>query len=314
MKFQITPIATALVMMTLPLDAAPAATADGEKDKSSAGAAAFDYSSVETLSPRPSIITLARRISVPDQDSLWDAYPKAALTARLNGAARLSCRISSDGHLSRCLVDWESQTGFGFGDAALKLASGFVYEPGTYDGVIGSAQRVYPVVGFSRFPDSPPIPAIPPQPATEARPGSYAPAPAELDPIALPNGQLIPIGRTVQGIILFTTRSVQIIGDRVLEGARVEVFAYPTGPASYEVHRVRVNCNDRTLADLGSKSFDYRGVMDGWKLTLDDAYRPVESSEIATRTLESLCNPEGASALVEGLEAAVTIVRGWPRS
>ncbi|MBI5940714.1 MAG: TonB family protein [Caulobacterales bacterium] len=303
----------ALVMMTLPLGGALAAAADGETGMPSGGVATFDYGSVDTIWVRPSILTLARRISAPDERSLWKAYPKAARSARLNGAARLSCRVSSDGHLEHCLVAWESQTGFGFGEAALKLAPQFLYEPATRDGVPLTALRVYPVIGFSRYPDSAPIPAIPPQPPNAARPGSYAPAPTELDPIRLPGGPLTLIGRSELGVVVFTARSAQSVEGGVVEGARVEIFAYPTGPATYDIHRVRVNCEERTLAELGSKSFDYRGVTDGWTLTFDDAFRPVKTNDVALRTLESLCNPAGSSAVVEKLETAVEIVRAWPR-
>lgn len=232
----------------------------------------------------------------------------------MNGAARLSCRVSADGHLEHCLVAWESQNGFGFGDAALKLAPQFLYEPAKRDGVPLTALRVYPVIGFSRYPDSAPIPAIPPQPPNAAPPGSYAPAPAELDPIGLPKGPLTLIGRTEYGVVVFTARSVQSAEDGVVEGARVEIIAHPTGPAKYKVHRVRVNCEERTLAEFGSKSFDYQGVVDGWTLAQDDAFRPVQTNDVALRTLNSLCNPADAGAGVEGLDTAVALVRAWPRN
>ena len=60
--------------------------------------------------------------SAEDIDRLAPFYPAQAKAAGKEGTATLSCGRSEHGRLINCLLSDESPTGFGFGDAALKLA------------------------------------------------------------------------------------------------------------------------------------------------------------------------------------------------
>jgi periplasmic protein TonB len=58
-------------------------------------------------------------MATPDESDRY--YPERAAKAHVSGVARLDCQVASTGDLSGCKVVSESPTGFGFGQAALKM-------------------------------------------------------------------------------------------------------------------------------------------------------------------------------------------------
>lgn len=81
------------------------------------------------------VITRPDVLSPPSQDVLAKAYPVQALGPRIEGEVQLRCRVAFTGDLVDCAVDQESPQGYGFGDAALKLAPAYRMRPETVDGV-----------------------------------------------------------------------------------------------------------------------------------------------------------------------------------
>jgi hypothetical protein len=54
--------------------------------------------------------------------AIMDYYPAAARAAGVEGTATLTCLLTERARWTECTLASESPTGFGFGDAALKLA------------------------------------------------------------------------------------------------------------------------------------------------------------------------------------------------
>ncbi len=62
-------------------------------------------------------------------------YPDRAQRLEKTGSAVISCKVTAKGTLSSCNVLSEDPSGYGFGDAAVKLAiAGFQMKPQTQDG------------------------------------------------------------------------------------------------------------------------------------------------------------------------------------
>lgn len=75
-------------------------------------------------------------ITNPDwaaRGSVGRVYPERAVRARVSGEARLRCRVETGGRLSQCKVVSESPQGFGFGQAALRLAQAHLIRPMVID-------------------------------------------------------------------------------------------------------------------------------------------------------------------------------------
>lgn len=73
-------------------------------------------------------LPLAVRVAWASAPTLWDvkdAYPPAAWEQGVSGEVVLDCTLQSNGTLSRCRVDSEAPTGYGFATAAMQLAAGF---------------------------------------------------------------------------------------------------------------------------------------------------------------------------------------------
>jgi TonB family protein len=60
--------------------------------------------------------------SVPSADQFLRYYPEKAMNLSVEGRATLVCTITADGGVSDCSVSAEMPLGYGFGDAAIKLA------------------------------------------------------------------------------------------------------------------------------------------------------------------------------------------------
>jgi len=56
------------------------------------------------------------------QAELMRFYPPNALERRVEGRATVACAVARDGALRRCRVVRETPSGWGFGEAALKVA------------------------------------------------------------------------------------------------------------------------------------------------------------------------------------------------
>ncbi|WP_199188057.1 MULTISPECIES: energy transducer TonB [unclassified Brevundimonas] len=75
-----------------------------------------------------------RLIQGPTKDQIRRLHPREAFRQRLNGSARIACRIRLDMRLEDCRVVDEAPPGRGFGQAALAASSYFRFRPPTRDG------------------------------------------------------------------------------------------------------------------------------------------------------------------------------------
>lgn len=75
-----------------------------------------------------------RLIQGPTKDQLRRLHPREAFRQRLNGSARITCRIRLDARLEDCRVVDETPPGRGFGEAALAASGYFRFRPPTRDG------------------------------------------------------------------------------------------------------------------------------------------------------------------------------------
>lgn len=75
-----------------------------------------------------------RLIQGPTKDQLRRLHPREAFRQRLNGSARLSCRIRIDTRLEDCRLVDETPPGRGFGQAALAASGYFRFRPPTREG------------------------------------------------------------------------------------------------------------------------------------------------------------------------------------
>ena len=75
-----------------------------------------------------------RLIQGPTKDQIRRLHPREAFRQRLNGSARIACRIRLDTRLEDCRVVDETPPGRGFGEAALAASGYFRFRPPTRDG------------------------------------------------------------------------------------------------------------------------------------------------------------------------------------
>ena len=278
-------------------------------------AAAFDYGAVYSVVPRPSIITLPKRVAAPDEQALRRAYPPAALAARVNGAAVVSCLVKTTQELSDCAISWESPTGYGFGDAARSLASLFRYEPGTEDGrpVLTPLNQA---IAFDYFPDRPRPPKAPPldrRLAIMAGRGSPTPAPEKLAQIQLLDGRLVAVARYAQGDVAFVGLDDQQRSGDVVQASVTNVFAYSGESLPvFKVRRMQVDCRAQTVAYLGERFFDHRGRPDGWQLSEDEAPTSATFNQLTGPVVGAVCLGPNPEVTVAGIDEAIMVVKGWP--
>jgi protein TonB len=67
-------------------------------------------------------------------DDVMRVYPDRALRSRTSGIALIQCSVTEAGEMANCTVEQEAPTGFGFGEAALKLTPSFKMAPTTSQG------------------------------------------------------------------------------------------------------------------------------------------------------------------------------------
>lgn len=96
----------------------------------------------------------------PQEDQLSDRYPKLPLLLSIEGRVLLACDVTATGALTSCVPQDEGPKGFGFGEAAKRMAATFEMRPGI------AVSRATPH-GTVRIPINfalPPLPPAPPAP------------------------------------------------------------------------------------------------------------------------------------------------------
>jgi TonB family protein len=86
-------------------------------------------------------------IAKPSGEDLERFFPKRAKEERVSGKATIKCVVTAEGVPERCTVLKETPKGYGFGEAALAMASTFRMSPKRVDGqVIEGAEVTIPLV------------------------------------------------------------------------------------------------------------------------------------------------------------------------
>jgi protein TonB len=98
--------------------------------------------------PTPSVITNPQWLQRPDARDFARYYPPRALERGQEGRVSLDCIVSADGRIS-CTVTSEDPTGWGFGEAAVRISRHFRMAPATRDGVPTSGGRVRVPIRFN---------------------------------------------------------------------------------------------------------------------------------------------------------------------
>jgi protein TonB len=98
--------------------------------------------------PTPSVITNPQWLQRPDARDFARYYPPRALERGQEGRVSLDCIVSADGRIA-CTVTSEDPTGWGFGEAAVRISRHFRMAPATRDGVPTSGGRVRVPIRFN---------------------------------------------------------------------------------------------------------------------------------------------------------------------
>lgn len=98
--------------------------------------------------PTPSVITNPQWLERPDARDFARYYPERALERGQEGRVNLACIVAADGRIS-CSVTSEDPSGWGFGEAALRISRHFRMAPATRDGAPTSGGRVNVPIRFN---------------------------------------------------------------------------------------------------------------------------------------------------------------------
>ena len=97
--------------------------------------------------PTPGIITGAVWLQRPGARDFDRYYPDRARDRDQEGRVTLDCLVSADGHI-RCSVINEDPSGWGFGEAALRISQSFRMAAQTSDGRATSGGRIRVPITF----------------------------------------------------------------------------------------------------------------------------------------------------------------------
>lgn len=98
--------------------------------------------------PTPSVITDPTWLQRPDGRDFARHYPPRALDRGQEGRVTLDCIVNADGRIS-CTVTAEEPSGWGFGEAAIRISRSFRMAPATRDGAPTSGGRVRVPIRFN---------------------------------------------------------------------------------------------------------------------------------------------------------------------
>lgn len=100
---------------------------------------------------RGGVRTPPQNLRRPGSREILAYVPAEARRQRVSGTANVRCRIREDQRLDRCFVVSEDPSGFGFGDAAIRVAEGeYRFRPPTLDGRYQDDITVTITVEFGR--------------------------------------------------------------------------------------------------------------------------------------------------------------------
>jgi len=97
--------------------------------------------------PAPAVLTGMRWLQRPSSQDFNRYYPPRAMEREQEGRVVLDCLVDSNGRIS-CAVVSEDPTGWGFGDAALRISRNFRAAAQTEDGRPTSGGRVRVPISF----------------------------------------------------------------------------------------------------------------------------------------------------------------------
>lgn len=139
-------------------------------------------------SPPGHVVEGPRWLELPSEDVLTTHYPERARSEHRGARVNMMCTAQADGRLVGCLVLWDDPTGYGFGDAALRLSRFYKMAPEDSLGRPVGGGKVNVLLVFSVSNDgvvalsTPPVPApretvypaqsMPPATPPTARPAS----------------------------------------------------------------------------------------------------------------------------------------------
>jgi TonB family protein len=89
----------------------------------------------------------------PTPEELARVYPRAAAAKGVGGRAVLTCTVDVDGYLSECVVDSDTPSGAGFGNAALEITAYMRFLPMTDYGIPHESKVTVPI-NFAPDPDT----------------------------------------------------------------------------------------------------------------------------------------------------------------
>lgn len=98
--------------------------------------------------PTPSVITNPQWLERPNARDFARYYPERALERGQEGRVNLACIVAADGRIA-CTVTSEDPSGWGFGEAALRISRHFRMAPATRDGAATSGGRVNVPIRFN---------------------------------------------------------------------------------------------------------------------------------------------------------------------